>query len=482
MKAVRTDQELECPGIDAGLRARGVELITLPDGIPEATLCEAVADADLLLMCYTPVTARVIEAGAEIEGDREVRRGRRCHRHSGGDPARNPSRQRSLNTRKKRWQKATFALMIALAKRLPEISGAVQREGWIWPEQRWLGRDLAGATVGLVGCGKIGRSMARMAGQGFRARVLSYDPNVAAATMHAAGIEKADDLHKLLAVCDFVSLHCVLDDATRGLIGRAELACLKPSAVLINVSRGALIDEAALVEAVLAGQLGGVALDVFSLEPLKVAGHPISPLFGRDNVILFPHLTFFTQEAMQRLEDDTAGALFRDPRRPPRHHSLARSAPPCAERRRRPSADRRDRAPMPRASFGRTSTRWPKTPSRHVASAPSSGRRRNRCCGSRRRELEASWKRGRAARFQVPDAADADAGRRGLAHGLAAAEFQHEFRADPDLLHGGAQQAMRRRALFATEHRLAIELRDIDAGAACPGVVVGDDHNESVTP
>lgn len=86
---------------------------------------------------------------------------------------------------------------------------------------------------------------------------------------------------------------------------RDEIACLKPDAILVNVSRGALIDEAALVEAVVEGRIGGLALDVFSQEPLKREGHPMSPLFGRDNVILFPHLTFFTEGAMQRLEEDT---------------------------------------------------------------------------------------------------------------------------------------------------------------------------------
>jgi D-3-phosphoglycerate dehydrogenase len=101
-----------------------------------------------------------------------------------------------------------------------------------------------------------------------------------------------------------------LNDRTRGLIGRAELACLKPDAILINVSRGALIDEAALVEAVVAGRIGGVGLDVYSQEPLAPTGHPLSPLFGRDDVILFPHLTFFTAEAMRRLEDDTLARCF----------------------------------------------------------------------------------------------------------------------------------------------------------------------------
>ncbi|MGQ3294648.1 MAG: 2-hydroxyacid dehydrogenase, partial [Shinella sp.] len=205
---------------------------------------------------------------------------------------------------------AAFALTIALARRLPEIGRAMERDGWIWPDGRWLGRDIAGATMGLVGTGKIGRCMARMAGAGFRARVLGYDPHVDAAAMAASGIEKVDDLQAMLRQCDFVSLHTMLNASTRHLIGRAELACLKPSAILVNVSRGALIDETALVEAVLAGRLGGVGLDVYGQEPLAKEGHPLSALFGRPDVILFPHLAFFTDEAMRRLSDDTLARCF----------------------------------------------------------------------------------------------------------------------------------------------------------------------------
>jgi D-3-phosphoglycerate dehydrogenase len=102
----------------------------------------------------------------------------------------------------------------------------------------------------------------------------------------------------------------VLNDRTRGLIGKSELACLKPSAIIVNVSRGALIDEAALVEAIVAGRIGGAGLDVYSVEPLARSGHPMSALFGRDNVILLPHLTFFTHEAMRRLEGDTLERCF----------------------------------------------------------------------------------------------------------------------------------------------------------------------------
>lgn len=304
MKAVRTDAELECPEIDAGLRARGVELVTLSDGISEDALCAAVADADLLLMCYTPVTARVIDAAPRLRGI--VKYG------VGIDAIDIPAAHRRgiavVNVpeyAEETVAEGAFALMIALRKRLSAISAAMQDQGWIWPESRWLGRDIAGATLGLVGFGRIGRSMARMAGQGFRARVLAYDPGVDEETMAAVGVAKVADLHAMLRQCDMVSVHCVLNDQTRGLMDASALACLSPSAILVNVSRGAIIDEVALVRAVLAGKLGGVGLDVFSAEPLAKHGHLMSPLFGREDVILFPHLTFFTVEAMARLTEDT---------------------------------------------------------------------------------------------------------------------------------------------------------------------------------
>ena len=309
MKAVRTDEEIECPGIDAGLRARGVSLVTLPDGVSEDALCLAAADADLLLVCYTPITARVIDAARKLKGivkygvgvdsidiPAAVRR---------GIPVVNVPEYAEETV-----AEGAFALMIALAKRLPEIRRTMEQDGWIWPASRWLSRDVAGSTLGLVGCGKIGRSMARMAGQGFRAKVLGFDPYVDAATMATLGVEKFGDLRAMLSRCDFVSIHCVLNDATRNLIGRAELSCLRPTAILVNVSRGALIDEKALVELVVAGRIGGLALDVYSKEPLAMAGHPMSALFGRDDVILFPHLTFFTQDAMLRLESDTLARCF----------------------------------------------------------------------------------------------------------------------------------------------------------------------------
>ncbi len=303
-KVVRTDRELECPQIDSGLRAMGYELVLLPDAVSEDELVAEVADADLLLMCYTPVTERVIASASNLKGivkygvgidaiDIEAAKAR-------GIPVVNVPEYAEETV-----AEGAFALMIALAKKLTTLDHTMKHQQWVWPTSRWMGSDIAGKTVGLVGCGKIGCSMARMAGAGFRAHVLGFDPHVDSATMQNAGIQKFDDLHQMLSKCDFVSIHCVLNEQTRHLIGTGELDCMKPTAILINVSRGAIVDEAALVEALMTKRLAGAGLDVYSQEPLARIGHPMSALYDLDNVILMPHLTFYTAEAMQRLAQDT---------------------------------------------------------------------------------------------------------------------------------------------------------------------------------
>jgi D-3-phosphoglycerate dehydrogenase / 2-oxoglutarate reductase len=307
-KAVRTDRELECPIIDAGLRTADIELTVLPDDINEDDLAKAVRDAGLLLTCYQPVSARIIAAAGQLKGivkfgvgidaiDIDAARVRKI-------PVVNIPEYAEGTV-----AEGAFALMIALAKKLVPLSREMARSGWAWPTSRWLGVDLAGRTLGIVGTGHIGRSMARMA-QAFRMRVVGYDPNVGADKMHEAGIEKFDDLSSMLAICDVVSLHAALSATTRRMIGARELAAMQPHALLINSARGALVDEAALVQALQEKRIGGAGLDVFSSEPLTHHGHPMSPLFAMDNVILTPHLTFYTQEAMARLEQETLERCF----------------------------------------------------------------------------------------------------------------------------------------------------------------------------
>ncbi len=309
VKIVRTDRELECPVIDKVLREKGANLVLLPDGVSEDELAAEVADADLLLMCYTPVTAGVIEGASRLKA---------IVKYGVGIDAIDiaAARARSIpvvnspDYAEETVAEGAFMLMIALAKKLLPISNAMQAEGWAWPESRWLSSDIAGKTLGLVGVGRIGTSMARMAGAGFRARVLGYDPGVDAETLRAAGVEKVDSLTDMLPQCDFVSIHCVLNDRTRHLIGAAELAAMKPSAFLINVSRGALVDERALLEALKNGAIAGAGLDVYSQEPLDKTSHPLREMFDMDNVILSPHLTFFTADAMRRLEEETLQRCF----------------------------------------------------------------------------------------------------------------------------------------------------------------------------
>ena len=262
VKIVRTDRELECPYLDNALRTQGANLVLLPDGIGEAELTKEVRDADLLLMCYTPITARVIDGAKRLKGivkygvgidaiDIEAAKARRI-------PVVNIPEYAEETV-----AEGAMALIIALAKKVLPIQRAMQTEGWAWPTTEWMGSDIAGKTIGLVGFGRIARSMARIAGNGFRADLLGYDPFVNEAAMQAAGVQKYDDLHVMLKACDVVSIHCVLNDATRHLIGPRELSCMKPTALLINVSRGEIVDEAALVEALHAGRIAGAGLDVF---------------------------------------------------------------------------------------------------------------------------------------------------------------------------------------------------------------------------
>lgn len=309
IKIVRTDRELECPIIDKVLRERGAELVLLPEGISEDELAAHVRDADLLLMCYTPITAKVINGATKLKAI--VKYG------VGIDAIDIPAaKARSIPVvnipeyAEETVAEGAFMLMIALAKKLLPIAREMDRAGWAWPEEKWLSADISGKTLGLVGVGRIGRSMARMAGAGFRANVLGYDPHVSADVMAAHGVTKVDALEAMLPQCDFVSLHSVLNDGSRHVIGAGELDLMKSSAFLINVSRGALIDEMALLAALKAGKIAGCGLDVYSQEPLDHADHPLADMFKMDNVILFPHLTFYTKEAMDRLEEDTLDRCF----------------------------------------------------------------------------------------------------------------------------------------------------------------------------
>ena len=303
-KIVRTDCEIECPLIDADLRRCGADLVLLPDGVSEDELIGEVRDTDLLLMCYTPITARVIRKASKLKGIVKYGVGIDAIDIQAAIERRIPV-VNVPSYAEETVAEGAFCLMIALAKKLILMNRAMHAKGWLQPTSIWLGADIAGKTLGIVGLGRIGRSMARMAGAGFRARVMAFSPDLTTGEANALGVEKHDDLKTMLSMCDFVSIHCVLNADTKHLIGEAELMAMKPTAFLINVSRGAIVDEAALLRALTENRIAGAGLDVYSQEPLARNGHPMSALFDHPNVILLPHLTFYTHEAMARLEQET---------------------------------------------------------------------------------------------------------------------------------------------------------------------------------
>jgi phosphoglycerate dehydrogenase-like enzyme len=183
----------------------------------------------------------------------------------------------------------TLAMMLALVRRLVDNDAAVRRGEWnrAGPLTGW---DLHGKTVGLIGYGAIGRAVARRL-QGFGTRIIVSDP----AITHGDGVEVVT-MDELLEAVDVASLHLPLSESTRGLIGRPELARMRPEAIIVNTSRGGLIEEGSLIEALEGGWLRGAALDVFDQEP-----PPSSRLFSLPNVVLTPHIAGISVESISRM-------------------------------------------------------------------------------------------------------------------------------------------------------------------------------------
>ena len=181
-----------------------------------------------------------------------------------------------------------------LAHRLAATMQRLRDSGWMPARTHGSGaRELAGKTVGIIGVGAVGGEVARICREGFRMSVLGHQRSL---ERLPAGVAAAS-LDELLRTSDYVVVSCALTDATRGLLSREKLKLLKQSACVINVSRGAVIDETALVDALRAGRIAGAALDVFQDQPVA-ANHPMLSL---DNVVLTPHVAGITVESMQRM-------------------------------------------------------------------------------------------------------------------------------------------------------------------------------------
>lgn len=185
----------------------------------------------------------------------------------------------------------TFALILAIARRIPEADSFVRAGLWKgWHPNLFLGTDLKNKTLGIVGLGRIGTAVAQRA-KCFKMNIVYYQPTRDLEKEKSLGA-KYVSLEELLSLSDFVSLHVPLTKETRGMIGRKEINKMKKTAYLINTSRGPVIDEKALCEALAEGRIKGAALDVFDVEPISAD----NPLLKLKNVVLTPHIGSATLE------------------------------------------------------------------------------------------------------------------------------------------------------------------------------------------
>lgn len=186
-----------------------------------------------------------------------------------------------------------IALMLALSRNIaPAYQSLLSGK---WDRNKYMGTQVAGKTLGIVGLGRIGVAVAKRA-RALEMTVLGYDPFLSRDRAKELGIEPVDNVEAMLPRLDYLTVHTPLTDETRGLIGAAQIEKLKPGVRLINAARGGIYDEAALAEALKAGKVAGVALDVYASEPCTN-----SPLFGLPGVVCTPHLGASTEEAQTQV-------------------------------------------------------------------------------------------------------------------------------------------------------------------------------------
>jgi len=196
----------------------------------------------------------------------------------------------------------TIAMMLALSRNIaPAYQSLIEHK---WDRNRYMGAQLATKTLGIVGLGRIGQAVAERA-KALQMRVLGFDPFLSTERITELGMEAAPSVAEMLPQVDYLTVHTPLTDETRHLVGMPQLAQLRPGVRLINCARGGIYDEAALVEGLKSGKIGGVALDVFTTEPCTD-----SPLFGMPNVLATPHLGASTEEAQAQVAVEGVGLLI----------------------------------------------------------------------------------------------------------------------------------------------------------------------------
>lgn len=192
-----------------------------------------------------------------------------------------------------------FAMMASLARNIPQAAAKMADGGW--DKKKFKGSQLAGKTLAVIGLGRIGMTVAKR-GLAFEMNVIGYDPFLSEERAAEYGITLYRDVDELIDKCDFISIHTPLTEETRGLINSARIERMRPGVRIVNCARGGIVDENDIVEAAKSGKVAGVALDVFSQEPLPAD----SPLRGVPNIVLTPHLGASTDEAQEAVAIEAA--------------------------------------------------------------------------------------------------------------------------------------------------------------------------------
>ncbi len=285
----------------AVLEAGGASVVVAPNG-EEPTLAELARDADAIMTCFAHVTESVVRAAEQCVV---------IGRFGVGVDNIAVSAATELGIAVTyvpdycvdEVSDHVMALLHAWNRKITLFNRSVKEQGWGSQPLTMRMMRLRGKTLGIVGFGRIGQAVAAKA-RAFGLQILAADPAVPAEAVEASG-GRMVDLPTLLAESDFISLHAPLNDATRNLIGRNELAMMKQEAFLINAARGPLIDEAALYEALAAGAIAGAGLDVM-VDNSPPQDHPLLSL---DNIIITPHVAFFSQESTLELERRAAAEV-----------------------------------------------------------------------------------------------------------------------------------------------------------------------------
>lgn len=281
--------------------------IVIPDNTSDAAVIEAGQDAEALVVRLTPVSESLIDALPSLKVI-----GRNGVGVDNIDMAAASKRRIAVinapGANSNSVAEYVVSAFVMLHKKFAQLDKNLRNGNWQFRDQ-CRGIDLRGKTIGIIGMGQIGSMLVQMCHAGFGMRVLIYDPYIAPERITSYGAQPCQDLDQLLRESDVVSLHVPLTPVTKGLIDKRRLGFIKPGAVLVNASRGGIVDEEALADALESGRLGGAALDVFGEEPPQNN----SPLWKAPNLLVTPHIAGLTEDAAAKtsevMANDVAAVL-----------------------------------------------------------------------------------------------------------------------------------------------------------------------------